>query len=104
MFYELLTGNTPFNGDTPIAVMMAHLTQPAPPLPEEFAHFQPIMDVLLAKNREDRFATMNDFVMAVKQGVMGSDTLMTRLQIDPNLTTSEQLRKIGFSLSDPTGR
>src|SRR3569623_1823893 len=104
MFYELLTGRTPINGDTPIAVMMAPLTQPAPPLPEDFAHFQPIMDVLLAKNREERFPTMNDFVVAVKQGVVESDTLMTRLQIDPNLTTSEQLRKIGFSLSDPTGK
>jgi serine/threonine-protein kinase PpkA len=103
MFYELLTGHTPFNGDTPIAVMMAHLTQPAPPLPDDFAHFQPIMDVLLAKSREERFPTMNDFVVAVKQGVVESDTLMTRLQIDPNLSTSEQLRKIGFSLSDPTG-
>jgi len=104
MFYELLTGHTPFSGDTPIAVMMAHLTQAPPQLPEEFAHFQPIMERLLAKNREERYASLREFVVAVKQGVMASDTLLTRLQIDPNLTTSEQLRKIGFSLSDPTGK
>ena len=33
LFYELLTGAPPFVADTPIAVLMAHLTTPAPPLP-----------------------------------------------------------------------
>ena len=35
LFYELLTGAPPFRGDTPIAVLMAHLTQTPPPLPDE---------------------------------------------------------------------
>ncbi|UXI69369.1 serine/threonine protein kinase [Tahibacter amnicola] len=103
MFFELLSGRTPFTGDTPIAVMMAHLTQAPPPLAPEFAHFQPILDRMLAKNRDDRFASMHDFVAALKQQVINSDTLLMKLQLDPNLTSSEQLRQLGFSHSDPSG-
>lgn len=103
MFYELLSGSTPFNGDTPIAVMMAHLTQPAPPLDPEFAHFQSVLDKMLAKNRDERFATLHEFVSALKQRVVASDTLLMRLQLTPGMTSSEQLRQLGFTASDPSG-
>lgn len=103
MFYELLSGSTPFNGDSPIAVMMAHLTQPAPPLDAEFAFFQPVLDKMLAKNRDDRFPTLHDFVSALKQRVVASDTLLMRLQLNPGMTASEQLRQLGFTASDPSG-
>ncbi len=103
MFYELLSGSTPFNGDTPIAVMMAHLTQPPPPLEPEFAHFQSVLDKMLAKNRDERYATMHDFVAALKQRVVASDTLLMRLQLQPGMTSSEQLRQLGFTASDPAG-
>lgn len=103
MFYELLSGRTPFNGDTPIAVMMAHLTQPAPPLDAEFSHFQSVLDRMLAKNRDERYATLHEFVVALKQRVIASDTLLMRLQLTPGLTSSEQLRQLGFTASDPAG-
>ncbi|HSX58898.1 MAG TPA: protein kinase [Tahibacter sp.] len=103
MFYELLSGRTPFTGDTPIAVMMAHLTQAPPPLDAEFAHFQPVLDRMLAKNRDERFATLHDFVTALKQRVVQSDTLLMRLQLTPGMTSSEQLRQLGFTASDPSG-
>lgn len=103
MFYELLSGRTPFNGDTPIAVMMAHLTQAPPPLDAEFAHFQPVLDRMLAKNRDERYATLHDFVTALKQRVVASDTLLMRLQLSPGMTSSEQLRQLGFTASDPSG-
>ncbi|MBL8297182.1 MAG: protein kinase [Rhodanobacteraceae bacterium] len=103
MFYELLSGSTPFNGDTPIAVMMAHLTQPPPPLDAEFAHFQPVLDKMLAKNRDERYATLHEFVVALKQRVVASDTLLMRLQLTPGMTSSEQLRQLGFTASDPAG-
>ncbi|MCQ4167688.1 serine/threonine-protein kinase, partial [Tahibacter harae] len=103
MFYELLSGRTPFNGDTPIAVMMAHLTQAPPPLDAEFAHFQPVLDRMLAKSRDERYATLHDFVAALKQRVVASDTLLMRLQLSPGMTSSEQLRQLGFTASDPAG-
>ena len=103
LFYELLAGVPPFRGDTPIAVLMAHLTQQPPPLPDEFRSFQDVMDRMLAKNRDERYPSMKEFSHDLKARLTQSNTLMMRLQIDPNLTSSEQLRALGFSSSSPTG-
>ncbi len=103
LFYELLTGSPPFRGDTPIAVLMMHLTQQPPPLPDELRAFQDVFDRLLAKDREARYANLSEFSNDLKSRVTDSDTLLMRLHIDPNQTSSEQLRALGFFTSTPTG-
>ena len=97
LFYELLTGSPPFHADTPIAVLMAHLTTPPPALPAGFADFQPVLDKMLAKSRDDRFASLKDFTRALKGAVVNNQNLWARLQGDPNQSSSEQLRALGFS-------
>ena len=99
LFYEMLTGAPPFTGETPLNVVLAHLHQPPPPLPPQFAHFQPVMDRLLAKKRDERYADLKNFVAELKSLLTHSDTLMARLRIDPSQSASEQLRALGFSES-----
>ena len=101
LFYELLTGQPPFRGDTPIAVLMAHLTQQAAPLPVEFRSFQELFDRVLAKDREARYPNLQEFAEALKTRLVNSDTLLMRLQLDPDQTSSEQLRALGFHTSTP---
>ena len=103
LFYELLTGAPPFRGETPIAVLMAHLTQTPAPLPAEFAAFQDIFDRVLAKNRDDRYPSLKAFSDDLKSRLVSSNTLLMRLQLDPNQTSSEQLRALGFYTSTPAG-
>lgn len=55
MFYELLAGRVPFQGDSAVAVLMKHVNEPPPPLPEYVSVFQPVIDRSLAKRREDRY-------------------------------------------------
>jgi hypothetical protein len=55
LFYEMLTGHPPFEADSPIQVALAHVSQPPPPLPPQFAFFQPVMDRLLAKLPDQRY-------------------------------------------------
>ena len=97
LFYELLTGAPPFHADTPIAVLMAHLTTPPPQLPAGFIDFQPVLDKMLAKSRDDRFPSLKDFTRALKGAVVNNQNLWTQLQGDPNASSSEQLRALGFS-------
>ncbi|MCB1554492.1 MAG: protein kinase [Xanthomonadales bacterium] len=99
LFYEMLTGHPPFEASTPIAVVMAHINQPAPPLPPQFAFFQPILDRMLAKDREHRFADLRTFAREVKQLLTGNQALLHKLRIDPSQSASEQLRALGFSES-----
>ncbi len=103
LFYELLAGHAPFRGDTPIAVLMAHLTQPAPTLPDEHIAFQPVLDRMLAKNRDERYSGMKEFSQDLKSRLIHSNTLLMRLNVDPNAPSSEQLRALGFG-STPTGQ
>jgi serine/threonine protein kinase len=102
LFYELLTGAPPYRADTSIAVLMAHLSQPVPSLPPEFHAFEDVLARMLAKNRDERYQNLNEFSEDLKSRLFNSDTLMLRLQVDPNQPSSEQLRALGFSTSTPS--
>lgn len=99
MFYEMLTGTVPFGGETPLNVVLAHINTPPPPLPAQFAHFQPALDRMLAKEPANRYDDLQVFIRELKAQLTGSETLLARLQIDPNQTASQQLRLLGFSES-----
>lgn len=97
MFFELLTGRPPFKGETPIAVCMQHLTAPIPRLGEDLADLQPVLDAMLAKRREDRYASMTEFTRALRDVFVASEPLRRVARFSPDQPWSEQLRELGFS-------
>jgi serine/threonine protein kinase len=54
IFYEMLTGQRPFRGNSVLAIIQAHRTAPIPTLPEELSRFQPLVASLLAKDPQQR--------------------------------------------------
>lgn len=54
MFFETLTGRLPFDANDPIALGIMHLNSPIPKLEGVVAHFQPLIDRMMAKNPEER--------------------------------------------------
>ena len=56
VLFELLTGEKPYRADNPMTVLYMHRNTPIPRLDPRFAKLQPLMDRLLAKEPEDRFA------------------------------------------------
>ena len=56
MLYEMLTGDKPFRADNPMTVLYMHRNVPVPRLAPALATLQPLLDTLLAKAPEDRFA------------------------------------------------
>jgi len=68
VFFELVTGKTPFKADTPLAVLLKQVNDPLP-RPREFVKDLPkaVEQVIfrsLAKNPADRFQSMGDFADA----------------------------------------
>jgi serine/threonine protein kinase len=74
MLFEMLTGRVPFDADTPLAVLIKHLTAPLP-LPREVNPDipEPVERVILkavAKDPEDRYQWVGEMVEALRQAVM----------------------------------
>ena len=67
VFYEMLTGSRPYQGADAFETAMLHIKGPVPILPDALRRFQPILDRLLAKKPEDRFANSDDLLQALQQ-------------------------------------
>jgi serine/threonine protein kinase len=66
VFFETLTGAVPFRADSSMSLALKHLSDQLPPLPQEFALYQPFIDRLTAKEREDRFASGAEVARALR--------------------------------------
>jgi len=74
VFYEMITGRTPYKADTPLAVLMRHVNDPlprprkfVPDLPEEV---EKVMFMALAKDPEHRYQSMIDFAETLENLVL----------------------------------
>jgi eukaryotic-like serine/threonine-protein kinase len=62
MFYEMLTGQRPYNGRTAMAIMAQHAGSPVPILPSNVALQQALLDRLMAKRPEERYASADELL------------------------------------------
>jgi serine/threonine protein kinase len=67
IFYETLTGQRPYDGDSAIKIIMQHLQAPLPSLPEEHERFQSMVADMMAKNRDERIADAATVVGRIKR-------------------------------------
>jgi serine/threonine protein kinase len=65
VLYEMLTGEKPYKGDTPGLITSQHLDKPIPALPEELSIFQPLIDKMMAKNREKRISSRPELMQLI---------------------------------------
>ena len=70
VLYELLSGVTPFESDTPVGMLVKHVTEPPRPLRERLTGLPAALDAivmsLLAKEPADRPATAGDVARALR--------------------------------------
>ncbi len=67
VLYEMLTGEAPYQASDPFTVALMHVTQPVPQLPTELNWLQTLVEGLMAKVADNRFATGEAFIGAVEQ-------------------------------------
>jgi serine/threonine-protein kinase len=71
VLYQMLTGALPFSADTPVAVALKHVTEPAPELDPKTSGVSPavaaIVSRLLRKDPQDRFASATELASALRE-------------------------------------
>jgi len=86
MLYEMVTGQVPYQAETPIAIVLKHITAPlplprqiVPDLPEEVER---VILKALAKNPDDRFQTVREMVEALDLAVRAATAAPTAAQVE----------------------
>jgi serine/threonine protein kinase len=62
IFYEMLTGQRPYNGHSVSAMLMHHAHGPIPVLPAALARYQSLLDRLMSKNVDQRFQSAQELI------------------------------------------
>jgi DNA-binding response OmpR family regulator len=65
MYYEMLTGKKPYTGASAMDVLQQHVNAPLPMLPKALVRHEPLLLKMMAKAREDRFATAGEILNAI---------------------------------------
>jgi serine/threonine protein kinase len=79
ILYEMVTGRVPFAADTPLAIILKHISDPLP-LPSLIksdipASIEQVILKALAKDPKDRFATAAEFLSAWKRALEEKETV-----------------------------
>jgi serine/threonine protein kinase len=62
MFYQMLAGERPYDGHSALAIMRQHAGAPVPRLPPNLASQQTVLDRLMAKRPEHRYASADELL------------------------------------------
>ncbi|MGZ6346982.1 MAG: protein kinase domain-containing protein [Anaerolineales bacterium] len=121
ILFELLSGNQPYHGDTPMSVVVKHITDPVPHIldvkPDLPAAIEAVVEKAMAKDRDQRFPTvkaLSEALNAVARGEtpdldVSEKTLITSSKtiISPKPTPApgtiqaKQVQKPGPSTNGP---
>jgi serine/threonine protein kinase len=92
ILFELLTGTQPYHGDTPMSVVVKHITDPVPHIrdvkPDLPPAIEAVVEKAMAKDRDERFPTvkaLSDALNAVARGEAPDLEIL-----DKTLVTSER--------------
>jgi serine/threonine-protein kinase len=71
LLYQMLTGEVPFDGESPVAIAMRHLDEPVPPPSAMVAGLPPALDAVVArataKSPADRYPDVDAMARALRQ-------------------------------------
>lgn len=67
ILYEMLTGTKPYQSESVLDVIMKHRSAPIPRLPTGLERYQPIIEMTMAKSRNQRFRDCDSLVHFVRE-------------------------------------
>ena len=82
MFYEMLTGMKPYKATTVFDVIIQHKQAPIPVFEKEFAEFQPLLNKMMSKSRDERFADADEMIENIKELKQGGASASAGMAFD----------------------
>lgn len=67
LFYEMLSGEKPFTGDSDVDVAIKHIDEELPELPEELSAYWGVIQRMMQKAPEDRFPSCRSLQQALQE-------------------------------------
>jgi tRNA A-37 threonylcarbamoyl transferase component Bud32/DNA-binding response OmpR family regulator len=67
ILYEMLAGKKPYLGASAIDVLQQHVMAPVPELPVQHLAYQPLLERLMSKSREQRIGSCDELLNALEQ-------------------------------------
>jgi DNA-binding response OmpR family regulator/tRNA A-37 threonylcarbamoyl transferase component Bud32 len=67
ILYEMLAGKKPYLGASAIDVLQQHVMAPVPELPVHHLAYQPLLERLMSKSREQRIASCDELLAALER-------------------------------------
>jgi serine/threonine protein kinase/formylglycine-generating enzyme required for sulfatase activity len=100
VFYEMLTGKVPYTADTPIALVLKHVSEPVPKLTGNVAVYQPLLDRMMAKKREQRYSNCDQIIadldrIEAGKPVPGATKIISAAEVDEAKAAAESLTMVG---------
>jgi serine/threonine protein kinase len=90
ILFEMLTGQQPYHGDTPMSVVVKHITDPVPHILEVKPDLPPALEgviaMAMAKDRNERFSTVRALSEALK--MVASGEIPDLVNIDRTMVTA----------------
>jgi DNA-binding NarL/FixJ family response regulator len=85
ILYEMLAGKKPYLGASAIDVLQQHVMAPVPELPVHHLFYQPLLERLMSKSREQRLSSCDELLSALEQmahamsdsGIIDPETLVS---------------------------
>ncbi|MBQ0107847.1 MAG: Stk1 family PASTA domain-containing Ser/Thr kinase, partial [Phascolarctobacterium sp.] len=109
VLYEMLTGEVPFDGDTPVAVAMMQVDKPLPSLSERMQSvpkgLQNVVDLMTAKKPANRYKKAKDVARALRDileedvDAVDEDEMENTLMMEPVKSGSSKGKIFAVSLN-----
>jgi len=103
--YQLLTGQTPFNGDTAVQTMMAHVNQPVPPMRsvckdlDVSEWLEQLVEQCLEKDPAARPSSMDE-VLDTLRGELGAGRMSVSMRIERGSGGARRAARSGHSRAE----
>lgn len=95
--FEMLTGRQPYEADTPMAVVVKHITDPVPHIldvnPNLPSDLEKVIEKAMAKNRDDRYATAKEFASELMAVARGESPTFSSAPVGQHQKSAEKTRQ-----------